>query len=182
MQHSPHQWNKPAYGQRVQYAQTDNYKQLHKKGKPLVQSIIGTFLYYSRAIKTPMLVVLNDIDAQQSAPTEKTMREVDWLLDFLSHHPEAHLRYFAGSMQLADLDAAYLVAARAKSRYAGNFYIESHPNRYNEALHNAAIHTECRLLQNIVSFAAEAKCSGLFHNSQMALSICHTLAREKISK
>ena len=77
----------------------------------------------------------------------------------------------------ADSDAAYLVAAGAKSRYAGRFYLKSHPNRknYNGAPHNAAIHTECRLLQNIVCSAAEAKCGGIFHNSQMDLSICRTL-------
>ena len=69
------------------------------------------------------------------------------------------------------------MAPGAKSCYAGHFYLESKPNRnsYNKSPHNAAIHTECKLLKNIVCLAAEAKCAGLFHNAQVALGIRRTL-------
>eukprot|EP00957_Ditylum_brightwellii_P172475 13131345-Ditylum_brightwellii.AAC.1 len=61
----------------------------------------------------------------------------------------------------------------AKSRYAGHFYLESHPNplNYNHAPNNAPVHTECKALKNVVCSAAEAECGGLFHNSRLAIMI-----------
>ena len=93
-------------------------------------------------------------------------------MDFLHTHPNAKLRFFAGNMQLAvDSDAAYLVLPGAKSRYAGNFYLESytHPLSYNKSPNNAPILTECKTLKNVVCFAAEAECGGIFNNVRAAL-------------
>ena len=178
MQHAPHRWNKPVYGTKIQYAEKDKSEKLDKKGKKLIQSIVGKFLYYGRAIETPTLVALNDIGSQQSEPTQNTVKEANWLMDFLSWHPNGKIRYYAGNMQLAvDSDAAYLVVPGAKSRYAGHFYLESFPNRlnYNKSPSNGAVHTECKILKNIVCSAAEAECGGLFHNAQVALGIQRTL-------
>ena len=53
-QHTPHQWNKPIYGRRVQSAtEEDKSEKLDAKGKKLVQKIVRTFLYYGRALLTP---------------------------------------------------------------------------------------------------------------------------------
>ena len=178
IQHAPHQWNRPAYGQRIQYTKPDETDKLDKKGKRLIQSIVGKFLYYGRAIENPILVALNDIGSQQATPTKNTLKAANWLMDFLACHPNEKIRYFAGTMQLSvDSDAAYLVSPGAKSRYAGHFYLESLPHRmnYNKAPHNAAVHTECRLLKNIVCSAAEAECGGLYQNAQAAIGIRRTL-------
>lgn len=174
IQHTPHKWNQPVYGQKVQYADSDKSEKLDAKGKKLIQSIVGKFLYYGRALKTPTLVALNEIGSQQSEPTKNTVKVANWLMDFLAWHPDGKIRYYAGNMQLAvDSDAAYLVVPGAKSRYAGHFYLESKPTRgnYNKARHNAAIHTECKLLKNIVCSAAEAECGSLFQNAQRAIGI-----------
>ena len=52
----------------------DTSKKLDKKGKKKVQSVVGTFLYYGRAVEPPILVALNDIGTQQANPTENTMQ------------------------------------------------------------------------------------------------------------
>ena len=152
MQHTPHRWNKPVYGQRVQYTKPDKSEKLEPKGKRMIQCIVGTFLYYARAVETPILVALNDIGTQQAEPTKNTKLEADWLLEFLAWHPRAKIRYFSGNMQLAvDSEVVYLISPRAKSGYAGHFYLESLPNglNYNKAPHNVAVHTECLILKNI---------------------------------
>ena len=167
LQHSPHKWNEPVFGQQIQYATVDESTPLNAKETRLVQSIVGTFLYYARAIETTILVALNEIGTQQSAPTDRTMQEVKWFMNFLAHHPEAKIRYFAGNMQLAvDSDAAYLVAPGAKIRFAGHFSLESEPNRrnYNGAPHNAAIHTECKILKNILCSAAASSTTHRQHS------------------
>eukprot|EP00957_Ditylum_brightwellii_P124117 9461674-Ditylum_brightwellii.AAC.1 len=89
-QFAPHCWNQPAYGQKVQYAATsDASDKLDKKGHRLIQSIIGTFLYYARAVDPTILVALNDLGTQQSAPTVKTKKGAEWLMDFMHTYPDA---------------------------------------------------------------------------------------------
>ena len=102
-----------------------NQKNLIKKEKKRIQSIVGKFLYYGQAVETPILVTLNEIGIQQSEPKRNTEKETMWLMDFLTWHPNATIRYYAGKMQSAvDSNAAYLVAPGAESIFAGNFYME----------------------------------------------------------
>eukprot|EP00957_Ditylum_brightwellii_P020514 1546689-Ditylum_brightwellii.AAC.1 len=84
-----------------------------------IQSIIGTSLYYSNAIDGPALLALNNIDMQQSAPTQATIVDAKWIMDFFHTYPNAVLSFFTGSMQLrVDSDAAYLVVPAVKSHIA----------------------------------------------------------------
>ena len=75
-QHAPHKWNKPVYGLKTQLAKPHDISQkLDKKGKTTLQSITGTFLYYARAVESPILVALNNIGTQQANPTVNNMAE-----------------------------------------------------------------------------------------------------------
>ena len=70
-------------------------------------------------------------------------------------------------MQLiVDSDAAYLVAPKGKSRIAGFFYCSS--PTVSPPL-NGPIHVECKILQHVVTSAAEAETAGLFFNCQTAI-------------
>ena len=71
---SPHKWNTPVYGRTTQFAkEPDSSGQLSQKADiTRIQSIVGTFLYYARAVDSPMLPALNEIGTQQSAPTKST--------------------------------------------------------------------------------------------------------------
>eukprot|EP00957_Ditylum_brightwellii_P046207 3506261-Ditylum_brightwellii.AAC.1 len=81
-----------------------------------MQSIVGTFLHYSRAIDGPAFPALNCIGAQQSAPTQATIADTKWTMDFFCTYPNASLCFFVGDMQLGiSSDAAYLVMPAAKS-------------------------------------------------------------------
>ena len=56
---SPHHWQKPNYGQRVQYADGPaTSPKLDKKMTAHVQAVIGKFLYYARAVDETMLKAL----------------------------------------------------------------------------------------------------------------------------
>ena len=89
-----------------------------------VQSVVGTFLFYGRAVEPTILPTLNELGTQQSAPTEQTAKDASQLLDYMHTYPNAKLCLFTGDMQLAvDSDAAYLVLSGAKSRFAGHFYL-----------------------------------------------------------
>ncbi len=55
--------------------------QLDEAGKKQSQQIVGSFLYYARAVNPTILMTLSEISSQQSAPTENTMKRVNQFLD-----------------------------------------------------------------------------------------------------
>eukprot|EP00957_Ditylum_brightwellii_P204399 15339093-Ditylum_brightwellii.AAC.1 len=68
----PHKWNRPAYGAKTQYAlEPDTSQCLDDKGKRHVQSVVGTFLFYGRAVEPTILPTLNELRTQQLVPTEQ---------------------------------------------------------------------------------------------------------------
>ena len=61
-QHAPHKWDKPQYGQTTQYAKpVDKTLKLDAEGIKHTQKVIGTLLYYARAIDRTMLMAINAI-------------------------------------------------------------------------------------------------------------------------
>ena len=87
-----------------------------------IQRVVGSLLYYERAIDNTIHTALNSLGAHQSKPTETTRNDANMLMDYLHTHPNVRLRYHKSDMQLhIDSDAAYLVAPKAKSRVAGYF-------------------------------------------------------------
>ena len=127
-QYAPFRWTQPAYGQKIQYAQEHQTANelLDEKGKRRMQSVVGTFLYYSRAVNPTVLIALNDLATYQAAPTIDTLKHSKMLLDYLATYPNAKLRFYAGNMKLHfESDAAYLVLPGAKSRIAGYFYLHA---------------------------------------------------------
>ena len=178
-QYAPHQWTKPAYGKTTQYApEPDRSELLDSKGQRYIQSIVGTFLYYARAIDPTILPALNEISTQQSKPTKKTLAKTKMLLDYMATYPNARMRFVAGTMQLlVESDAAYLVLPNAKSRFAGHYMLASKPNIHNQHKSplNAPILIECKTIKNVVCSAAEAECGGIFYNGQMAKTLRQVL-------
>ena len=90
----------------------------------------------------------------------------------MATHPNATIRYVAGSMQLkVESNASYLVVKGAKSQIAGYFYLKPQNNYFNTTPQNGPVHTDCSTLKNIVCSSTEAGCGGLFTNCQKALEI-----------
>ena len=66
-QHAPSKWTRPQYGAKVQMTQEpDTSERLQKDGTKRLQEIIGTLLYYARAVDSTMLVALGTLAAAQS--------------------------------------------------------------------------------------------------------------------
>ena len=180
-QFSPQDWTKPAYGAKVQYAPSPPPSPLlPAAGIKEVQSTTGLLLYYARAVDYTMLTALQEIASEQAKPTEDTLKKCKRLLDYAATYPNAILRFHASDMILhTDTDAAYLVLPRARSRYAGFYYLSDKMSDYatGTPMPNGAILVECRSLRNVVSSAAEAECGGTFENAQHAIPIAHILNR-----
>ena len=123
-QYSPHAWLTPTYGQKVYYAlPPETLTLLDKKGTKRVQSITGNFQYYTKGVDPTMIVSVNKLDSQQSAPTQETVKKCNMLMDYAHTYPNATIRYHTSDMCLhIDSDAAYLVQPQSRSRVAGTFY------------------------------------------------------------
>ena len=176
LQDAPHPWNEPAYGQKVQYAETDETDALNKELTTLIQVIVGCFLFYARAVDPTMLTALNAISQHQSKPTQKTLKTAEHFLDYCASHPDAAIKYVASDMQLwCDTDAAYLVAKNARSRVAGHFYLSDklkdpkkpQPN----PTPNGPLHTEVSLIKNVVASSTEAEIASTFHNGKLTADL-----------
>ena len=61
--------------------------------KKYVQQVLGTFLYYARAVDITMLVSLSTIASEQATPTQSTMCKVDQFIDYVASQEEDVLTY-----------------------------------------------------------------------------------------
>ena len=65
-QYAPHKWMRPNDGATKQLATPlDNSLSIPEEQKRRIQKIIGTFLYYNRAVDCTMLPSLNTLSEQQ---------------------------------------------------------------------------------------------------------------------
>jgi hypothetical protein len=124
-QHSPHAWTAPTYGAPIQLtAPTDLSPELPPTDKTKIQEIIGTLLYYGRAVDSTILVALGSLASTQAKSTQATADAVTQLLDYCTTHPDAVVRFHASKMQLnIHSDASYLSEINARSRAGGLFFL-----------------------------------------------------------
>jgi hypothetical protein len=178
-QHAPHGWQKPQYGAKTQYAPyADTSPALDAADTKRVQEILGTLLYYARAVDSTMLTAIGSIAMQQASATQATMQAITQLLNYCATHPEATVRYIASDMVLhIESDASYLTAPKAQSRAAGYHFLSSHPQDPTKPPagpndppppSNGAINVLCSIMREVISSAAKAKLAALFHNGKEA--------------
>jgi hypothetical protein len=184
-QHSPHAWTEPVYGAATQLtALEDTSPPINAAGIKRLQEVIGTFLYYARAIDSTMLVALGCLAAAQTKGTEATARAITQLLNYAATHPDASVRYQASDMYLhIHSDASYLSEAEARSRIAGFFFLSDKPKNPSIAPSptdtpppvNGAVLVLSNILRVVVASATEAEMGGVFFNAKEATSLRVTL-------
>jgi hypothetical protein len=102
----------------------DSSPKLDAKGIKRVQKIVGSILYYARAVDMTVLMALSSIVVEQTKATEKTMSHCMQLLDYLSGQSDAKVRFHASDMILnIHSDASYLLETKARSRACGHFFL-----------------------------------------------------------
>lgn len=173
----PFAWQAPTYGARTQDAiPDDDTCTLDPKTINRTQQIVGTLLYYARAVDPTMLVALGTLAEEQTKGNPKTLAAVHQLLDYAATHPNAQLTYKASNMTLhIDSDASYLSLPKACSRAGGFFYLSSASVPQTKAPKhppiNGAIHVLSHKMRHVLASAAEAKIGALFENGQEAAAL-----------
>ena len=173
-QDQPHLHIKPNYGATKQFAPDhDDSPLLDKADKKFVQEVIGTFLYYARAVDLTMLPALSSIATQQANPTQRTLEKVRFFLDYAATHPDAIVTYRPSDMVLVGhSDASYLSESKARSRAGGHFFMSTDTA---DPPNNGAVLTVAQIIKNVMSSAAEAELGALFINCREAIPARHAL-------
>jgi hypothetical protein len=183
-QHSPHAWLAPAYGAKTQFApDADTSAALNPLETKRVQEVVGTLLFYARAVDPTMLVALGTIASSKTSLD--TAQALTQLLNYAATHPDATIRYHASSMILhVHSDASYLSAPKARSRAGGFFFLSNGYTPNNVApsptatppATNGSVHTPCTLMRMVLSSATEAELGALFYNAKDAAWLRTTLS------
>ena len=170
-EHAPHPWQKPNHGATTQFAMLpDDATALDVTDKRRILEVLGTLLFYARAIDSTLLTAIGELATEQSEGTKTTMDKLSQLLNYCATHPNATVRFTASDMILAvESDASYLSVIKARSRAAGYFYLTNAPSTPTAELKpNGAVHVLCHIMREVLSSAAEAELGALFHNGKEA--------------
>ena len=154
----------------------DNTPPLDEKGIKRVQQIVGSILYYARAVDLTVLMALSSIAVEQTKATERTMKRCCELLDYLATQSEAKIRFHASDMVMnIHSDASYLSETKSRSRACGHFFMGWMPKNGEPIRLNGAFFTNTTILRFVVASAAEAELGALFHNCQDGIIFRQTL-------
>jgi hypothetical protein len=89
-----------------------------------IQKIVGSILYYARAVNMTVLMALSSIAVEQTKAMEKTMGRCIQLLDYLTRNSEAKARYHAMDVIMnIHSDVSYLSKTKVHSRACGHFFM-----------------------------------------------------------
>jgi hypothetical protein len=177
-QHAPYKSAPIQYGEKIQLAQHDkaspeNSPKLSDDKIKHIQQIVGTLLYYSRAVDPTLAAALSTIASQQSHGTQAVMDACHQLLDYVATHPNGTIRYCASNMILAlDTDGSYLSEPGAKSRAAAYFYLTK---KDNPEFHNGSVLVLSAIIKHIMASASETELAALFYGCKEAIPLRNTL-------
>ena len=166
-QDAPNKHQPIQYGAKVQLVHEDTSDALPDDKIKRIQEIIGTLLYYARAVDPTMLTALSTLASAQAHGTTETLRATNQLLDYCSAHPDAGIVYHKSAMRLRiHSDASYLCEPQARSQAGGHFYLSNH-----EDVNNGAVLNISTIIRHVMASAMEAEIAALFLNAREALPL-----------
>jgi hypothetical protein len=131
-----------------------------------IQDIVGTLLYYARAVDPTLLAALSAIATRQSNHIRAVAGVCHQLLDYATTHPNAGIWYNACNMVLSvHTDASYLSNPKGKSQSAGHFYLSRHNDK---DFNNVTILTLFTIIKHVMLSASEAELATLYYGCKLA--------------
>ena len=174
LQDSPYPATVKQYGIKVQLTDPiDTSACLPTHEIKRLQQIIGTFLFYGRAVDPTLLTTLSELSSAQATATEATKRACQQFLDYCASHPGGSIHYHASDMILKlHSDSFYLNAVGARSCQGGHLYLG---NKFKPDILNGAVLNLAAIIKMVLSSTAKAEFGALFHNTKESTPLCTTL-------
>ena len=136
---------------------------LSPKAIKQLQQIVGTFLFYTRAVDPTMLTALSIITTEQTQGTQTAKDKAEHFLMYAATHPNATIKYYKSDMILKiHSDASYLSKRQGRSCAGGHFYLGNRDPTIDPP--NGPILNTTGILANVMSAASEAEAAALFTN------------------
>ena len=158
---SPHKHREVIYGAKEQLNPEDNTTPpLDSQVTERVQGIIGTLLYYDRAVNNKLLVGLSAIESQQAATTQRNNEAINKILDYCATYPEDVILYCSSDMVLCThYDAGFHNESKGRSRAGAHILLSE--NDYMP-LWNESILILSKIIKFVMSSASEAELGAIF--------------------
>jgi hypothetical protein len=175
---SPHKYCKIIFGQTTQLTHIDpDSPSLSSEGAKKIQGIIGTLLYYARAVDNKLLAIFSALSSQPATATEATNVTMNQLLDYLATYPDNSTTYFASIMILcAHAFAGFYNESKGRSQAGAHFFVsENHPF----PKHNGLVFSISQIMKFVMSSAAKAKTKLGAHytTTKEIVLLCQTLIK-----
>jgi hypothetical protein len=161
---TPAQYTPPNFANPgAQKATIDASPLASESDKKLLQSVVGTLLYYCRAVDPSICTAVHQLGSIQSKPTDNDMAKMERLLRYVASHSNNGIRYYASSMTLQLMsDASYLSRPKARS-VCGHFGYLGDTTAINGPISCGSWMIDC-----VCASVAEAETAGGFHAAQAA--------------
>ena len=132
----------------------------------LLQRVVGSLLYYARAVDYSMLPAVTSLSALQSNPTTATIAKMYRLLGYAAAQPNASLTLLPSEMILRiHSDGSHLSRPKSGSVAGGIHYMGTSDPLFI----NAAIHVHSTLIPVVTAAVSETEYAGVFANGQIAV-------------
>ena len=162
---SPCVYVPPQYGQRLQLTTIDHSPTLPPEEVTEVQGIVGSLLYYAKALDSTFLPAVTALASAQANLTESIRPDVARLLAYAASYPNNRQIFHASDMILeVQTDASYLSRSRARSVAGCVGYL----GKRDDVRPNAPIFSISTIIDVVVASAAEAEYAAVFIGAQHA--------------
>jgi hypothetical protein len=172
---SPAVYTAPHWGDKLQApTREDNTPLLDATQIKRVQQIVGSCLFYARAIDSTFLPATCAVSSEQSKPTQKVLEDAERILEYAHLHPNNKLVFKASDMILhIKSDASYLSRSKSRSVGGGVHYLgwKNDPDRVN-----GPIHTTSFIIPVVCQAVSEAEYAACFYNAQIGAGLRIVLA------
>jgi hypothetical protein len=157
---SPGVYTAPQYGIKIQLAHVDDTDPLDTDDIKTLQAVVGSMLYYARAVDPTMLPTTNHIASQQAQPTVAVRDQAIRLLQYAAAYPNNAIVFKKSKMHvILQVDASYLSRSKARSVAGGIAYFGDAADPTTE---NGMIHAISSIIDVVVASAGEAEYGSAF--------------------
>ena len=151
----------------------DDSPLLSEGAKTRVQQIVGSVLYYARALDSTLLCACNRLASQRAKATDKTLAAAHHLLAYCATYPDVRLVFKPSDMILRmDSDASYNSETGARSRAS---YVAWLGKANDPTFVNGFIDVVSAIIPTVVASASEAEYAALFITGKGGLPLRNTL-------
>ena len=162
---SPSIYIPPKYGSHVQFPAIDTSPPLSPAATTELQEIVGSVLYYSRAIDATMLPTVGALSSDQATPTQQLELQANRLLSYCKSYPDNKLVFKkSGMVQIIQSDFSYLTRSHARSVGGGISYL-GYIDSTSDFI-NGNIYAFSKVIDVVVASVGEGEYASVFLNAQ----------------